>query len=217
MLSYYMEEPGLVSSDCLRRNEGLTPAQIKELHGPVDFISSNVSATALNGNLGIIPDWQFYPQPPPHGTGKYSNVTVDIPPVCSYGISGASLGQPLGLTADDADAPPLTACQNVKGLTNVIKESGEDASDIYGACFLRASEANNVKLGGKMLSLIKPESRGRLLERANLEYGVSQAYVDSAVKASKKVDISKYILWGLAGLAVGGAITGVVIFVRRGH
>jgi len=52
----------------------------------------------LNG-LGIIPDWQFYPQPPPFGTGKFETVTVDLPGACpSYGISGAmGLGQNEGM------------------------------------------------------------------------------------------------------------------------
>jgi hypothetical protein len=96
MLNYYMEEPGMVCSDWLRKNEGLTPTQLKQmeglgqLHGVEIEHLDGAQLGGLNSALGIIPDWQFYPQPPPVGTGKYSNVTVDLPGACpSYGISGA--------------------------------------------------------------------------------------------------------------------------------
>jgi hypothetical protein len=52
---------------------------------------------ALNGcnGLGLIPDWQFYPAPPPIGTGRFEETTIDLPGDCSsMGICGAmGLGQ----------------------------------------------------------------------------------------------------------------------------
>lgn len=110
MLNFYMEEPGMVCSDWLRENEGLTPAQLKQLEGlsqlrgvEIDQLNG-VEIEALNGQLGIVPDWQFYPQPPPIGTGKYSQVTVDLPGDCaSYGICGA-----MGLGAN-GDFPMITS------------------------------------------------------------------------------------------------------------
>lgn len=96
MLNYYMQEPGMVCSDKLRENEGLTPAQLKQLQGLSNL--RGVEIEQLDGNalghlhsaLGLIPDWQFYPRPPPIGTGTYAEATVDLPGVCpSYGICGA--------------------------------------------------------------------------------------------------------------------------------
>lgn len=53
-----------------------------------------VEALSCNG-LGLIPDWQFYPAPPPIGTGEFEETSVYLPGSCqSMGICGAmGLGQ----------------------------------------------------------------------------------------------------------------------------
>jgi len=53
--------------------------------------------------LGLIPDWQFYPAPPPIGTGKFEETVVDLPGACpSMGICGA-----MGLGQSDFDISPI--------------------------------------------------------------------------------------------------------------